>query len=66
MTTCYRFEQRMNRSALLLTLYLLEFHGDEFEGHEDPVARLRKERSPLLQNSHFERIVAGWAWEPQT
>lgn len=50
----------MNRSALICALYLLEYHFDDFESRDDIVYRLRLSRSPLLQNSFFEKLFQLW------
>ncbi|MFQ5352523.1 MAG: dual specificity protein phosphatase family protein [Candidatus Binatia bacterium] len=52
-----------NRSALFLALYLYEYHRESFpDGMSQIVRHLREKRQRgLLQNSHFERLLADWA-----
>lgn len=54
---CY---QGMNRSALMLALYLWEYHRKEFTGKGNLIGILRSARYPLLQNHHFVKIIEEW------
>lgn len=53
----------MNRSALILTLYMMEYYMEEFGHRNEIVSYLKSKRSPILQNSHFERIINDWRLE---
>lgn len=50
----------MNRSALMMVLYLYEYHSSEFTDKKHIVEHLRSKRHPLLQNSFFEIIIENW------
>lgn len=47
----------MNRSAFFVAMYLKKFHFDEFKDAQEIIDKLREKRSPLLQNSFFEKMI---------
>jgi protein-tyrosine phosphatase len=54
---CY---QGMNRSALMLSLYLWTYHQKEFNDKNHLMSMLKEARHPIMQNSHFEKIFFRW------